>query len=130
MNDDRGGGGSQVDPLVALLLRHEGLRRSPYRDASGNLTVGVGHNITANPILPAPNYPLTVTQCFDLLVKDISDVEDELTLAFAWFPTLDRVRQAAVTDLCFNVGIGALKNFFRFLGYIQKSNWNGAAGDL
>jgi lysozyme len=123
-------GDSSLDPLEALLVKHEGLKLSPYRDANGFLTVGVGHNLAANPIVPEPTYPLTVDRCYDILRQDINIVEDQLSHHFSWYVRVDSVRASALVDLCFNVGIEGLLGFNAFLGYCQLANWNAAAGDL
>jgi lysozyme len=119
-----------TDPLVALLVRHEGLRRTPYRDTAGHLTIGAGHNLDAHPMPVGTAYPLSIAQCYALLGQDIADTEQELDKAFVWYAALDPVRQAAVTDLAFNVGVAGLQKFHQFLGYMAAGNWNAAGGDL
>ena len=118
------------DPLSQLLIRHEGVRYSPYTDTTGHLTVGVGHNLDAHPIVPPPTYPLDDEQVSTLLAQDIADAEDQLSLNVDFFPTLDTVRQAAMTDLCFNIGINSLLSFHMFLHFMGTQQWNAAAGDL
>jgi lysozyme len=113
-----------------MLIRHEGLKRQPYRDSAGVLTIGVGHNMQANPLPPGTEFPLSVADVMSILFKDIGNAEDDLVLAFDWFPKVDRIRQAALTDMCFNLGITKLMGFTTFLKLCAAGNWAGAAEDM
>ena len=63
-----------ADPLVDLLLKHEGLRLHPYDDVTGKppetlqgkITIGVGRNLT--------DVGITRTEALSLLKADIHDL--------------------------------------------------------
>lgn len=109
--------------LRTQLLRDEGLRLKPYVDTVGKVTVGVGRNLTDRGI--------TQTEALYLLENDISRCIRELVEAFPWFVGLDPVRQAALVNLNFNMGLGntkrGLRSFVNTLNDIQHGRYAEAA---
>jgi lysozyme len=89
--------------VEAKTKRREGLRLKMYRDSVGVWTIGWGHNLEARPI--------SRRAAQVILEDDLADVEDELLAAFPWVTELDPVRQAAVFDMCFNMGAETLQEF-------------------
>jgi lysozyme len=111
-----------VDPkLITLLVKHEGLRLFPYKDTAGYLTIGVGHNLTAN--------GLTHEQVMNILEDDINSTLTFLDKGVPWWRTLDEVRQRVMIDLAFNL-MGTLLTFKRMLTALQSHAWNVAADEL
>ena len=51
----------------------------------------------------------------------------ELTKAFEWFTHLDLVRQDAMMDMCFNLGISRLRGFRDALGEMSLANYEAAS---
>ncbi|MDE2233001.1 MAG: glycoside hydrolase family protein [Patescibacteria group bacterium] len=88
----------------------------------GNLTIGVGHNLSAKGLSPA------IRQL--LLEEDIQDVEDNLDERLPWWRNLSDNRQMAVADMCFNLGIGGLLEFPKFLAAMHAGNWSEAVQEL
>lgn len=89
------------DALLAFVKTQEGLRLDPYMDAAGFPTIGYGHRI---PSLTHP--PITEAEADELLSDDLLlSAKSALTLS----PNLKNagLRLAAITDFCFNVGVGA-----------------------
>lgn len=99
----------------ALLLKHEGLRLKPYRCTSGKLTIGVGRNLEDTGI--------TEDEAYHMLAHDIVRVYQELDDALVWFTALDSVRQLALVDMCFNLGLQGLLQFKRMLSAIEACDW-------
>lgn len=107
--------------IADMLLRHEGLRAIPYLDSVGVWTVGVGHNMTR---------PLSASAIRHILTDDIRDATNDLHHAFNWFAELDDDRQAAMINLCFNLGLHRLRGFVKFLAAMELGNYETAAKEL
>jgi len=112
-----------LDALKADLVRDEGLRLRIYTDTVGKVTVGVGHNLTDRGISKAV--------CDLLLNEDIAEVIAQLNANEPWWQNLDPVRQRALANLTFNVGIENLLHFHRdTLTLMQGGFWDAAANAL
>lgn len=108
--------------LKAQLIRHEGLRLKPYRCPAGFLTIGVGRNLETRGI--------TAGEADTLLEHDIDLCLRLLTDRFAWFADLDGVRQRALVDLCFNLGMPTLLEFTRALAAMAKGDYETAGAEF
>lgn len=90
-----------IDDLLNFVKVQEGLRLDPYLDAAGYPTIGYGHRIPS-----MDHAPITEAEA-DLLLSDdlLLTSKSALTLS----PNLLHAgrRLSAITDFCFNVGIGA-----------------------
>lgn len=118
--------------LRLALIRDEGLRIKAYDDATGqelkpgdtlrgNLTIGIGHNLTANGLKP--------NEIEYICDGDIEDVVRMLDRRIPWWNGLDEVRQRVLVNLGFNLG-GRLFEFHRTLGRIEEGDYAGAAESL
>lgn len=121
--------------LVSDLERDEGVRLFPYRDSRGFLTIGVGHNITADPAMAAQisqlmRVGISQAQVGTLLASDIAAVERRLDADLPWWRSLDDVRQDVVVNLAFNLGEGKLATWHHTLGDIQAGRFKAAEVDL
>jgi lysozyme len=119
--------------LRQQLKKHEGVRQFVYDDASGNLineacfvrgkpTIGVGRNLA--------DRGLADDEIDYLLDNDINDCIAEAQKKFRWFEALDPVRQAAVVELVFNLGLTRLSGFKKFLNFMNEHRYTQAAGEL
>lgn len=108
--------------LVSMLIRHEGMKFFPYRDTVGKLTIGVGRNLD--------DVGITHNEALALLQHDISTATNECLHAFPWFADLTEGRQAAMVNLCFNMGLTKLGKFVRFLSAMELGNYDTAANHL
>ncbi len=102
-----------------LLIKHEGLRLKPYECTAGDMTIGVGRNLDS--------MGLSEDEVYYLLANDIRRCEQELTKAFEWFTHLDLVRQDAMMDMCFNLGISRLRGFRDALREMSLANYEAAS---
>ena len=102
-----------------LLIKHEGLRLKPYECTAGDITIGVGRNLES--------MGLSEDEVYYLLANDIRRCEQELTKAFEWFTHLDSVRQDAMMDMCFNLGISRLRGFEKALEAMEDGDYEEAA---
>jgi lysozyme len=108
------------------LLRQEltiqdGKKKIPYRDFLGNWTVGIGHNLSK---------PLSDTIIELLFTEDLAEAIDSLDESLPWWRTLDEVRQRALVNLCFNMGIGGLLTFKKTLAFFKLGFYEDAAENL
>ena len=118
--------------LRAQLARHEDRRRFVYDDATGKPiaegtfvrglpTVGVGRNLATK--------GLDDVEIDFLLDHDIDDALAEAQ-AFRFFESLDPVRRAVIVELLFNMGLGKLRGFKKFLSAMAEHRWPSAADEL
>ena len=108
--------------LIDTLVRHEGLRRLAYEDSVGVLTIGVGRNIE--------EVGLSDDEIYYLLKNDIRRCETELHNSFRWYKDLDQVRQEAMINLCFNLGITKLRKFKLALRAMEVKDYEDAADEF
>jgi lysozyme len=121
--------------FIADLIRDESIRLSPYVDCCGrdwracvevpckvarehrrgNLTVGIGRNLDG--------VGITRDEAFTLCNHDIDTVLHELRIQFPWFGTLDEVRQRALANMTYNLGLPKLLGFYDTLKAIGDSDW-------
>lgn len=115
-----------TDSTRALLRTHlkqaEGLRLKPYHDTTGHLTIGYGRNLDANGISPS--------EAEFLLEHDISGVIEQVRRYLPWVDTLDEIRQAAVMELAFNLGLAGLLKFGRTLVALHEGRYADASQHL
>ena len=106
--------------LRAQLTRHEGLRLKAYRDTVGKLTIGIGRNLD--------DVGIAVDEADYLLTNDIDRAVRGLVARYpAWFPKLDPVRQAVLTNMCFNLGLTRLAGFHRTLACVARGQYGEAS---
>ena len=108
--------------LRDMLIRHEGLRRKPYRDTVGKLTIGVGRNLD--------DVGITRDEALILLDHDIAKVRREVKRAFAWFPRLNTARQNVVLNMVFNLGLPRFRRFRKTIAAIKDKRWDDAADEM
>jgi len=106
------------EKLAADLRQAEGLRLKAYRDTEGVLTCGFGTNLEQ----------LTIT-------RDLADqwLNDKILEAehdaqtFPWYAGLDSVRQRAIVELLYNLGLTRLRLFRVALRALAAGEWDAAA---
>jgi lysozyme len=116
--------------LIAELRRDEGVRYSPYSDTKGIPTVGVGHNLNAKPLPAGWKYPLNDIQVNSLLDDDLEDVFHDLDRNLPWWTDLNDVRQRALANMCFNLGITKLLGFKNTLVFMRQGKYDAAADGM
>jgi lysozyme len=103
------------------LLRDEGYRTTVYADSRGIPTIGVGRNLR--------DVGLSASEVQFLLDNDIKKVQTALQ-PFAWYAGLDSVRQGAIQNMAFNLGVEGLLHFPHFIAYLARQDWQSAANEL
>lgn len=107
--------------LVEQLVLHEGLRRFPYADTTGHLTIGVGRNLTDKGI--------TFGEAMILLDHDLDEAITDLA-DFPWFAGLDAVRQRVLVDMRLNLGAAGFRGFKRMIRMLSEEKYALAAGSM
>lgn len=107
---------------LAHLKDHEGFRSKPYLDTVGKTSIGYGRNLS--------DVGISQREADFLLTDDIEKATAQCRSAFDWFDALDSVRQDAVVNLVFNMGLEGLKTFHLFLAAMANKDWPQAAFQL
>lgn len=108
--------------LFVQLETHEGVSLKPYTDTVGKLTIGVGRNLTDRGI--------SEEESDVLLLNDIGRVRVELHETFPWFDALDSVRQAAIVNIAFNIGLTRLRTFRKALAAMAHKQYGQASDEF
>lgn len=101
------------------LLRDEGLKLKPYKCTAGKTTIGVGRNLDDRGI--------TLLEADFLLANDISACAKDLDAFLPWWKKMTEVRQRALLNMCFNIGIHRLMGFRKMLIALKKEDYSEAA---
>ncbi len=111
-----------MSKLIEQLKIHEGVRTHAYLCSENKITVGVGRNLDSN-----GGIGLSEDEIDYLLSNDIKRCRDELEFNFDWFKELDEVRQDAMINLCFNIGITSLRKFAKASAAMNVQDYEAAA---
>lgn len=90
----------------------------PYLDTEGVSTIGYGRNLRDNGI--------TEEEANYLFNNDLNRCEREL-LECSWYINQPEGVQEALINMCFNLGIGRLKQFKRMIEALAAKNYTLAA---
>ena len=112
-----------MSKLSDQLRIHEGVRSHVYLCTAGYETIGVGRNIAESGI------GLSDDEIDYLLENDIKRCKQEL-VSLSWLPDLDPVRQDAIVNLCFNLGLTRLMGFENAMGAMAVGDYEKAADEF
>ena len=107
--------------LIAMLQRHEGLRLKPYKCTAGKVSIGYGRNLD--------DMGISEVEAMVLLRHDIERCYNELNV-FSWFADLDQVRQEALIDMLFNLGLPTFLEFKKTLKFVAEGKYSQAAEEM
>ncbi len=106
--------------LRLSLIKHEGVRLTPYTDTTGNLTVGVGRNLSK---------PLSKQVWGMMLTEDIDEAVEN-TKDLPWFQPLNDTRQRVIVEMVFNMGLQRFLTFHNFIASLKSGNFEMAAFEM
>ncbi len=120
-----------LDHLDAQLEVEEGNRALIYDDATGkpfkkgdtlkgNLSAGIGINL----MVPFAPEELAFLEKFR-----IAKVQDSLK-TYAWYADQDQVRQVALADIAYNIGVSGLLHWPHFLSFMAKKDYAAAVAEI
>lgn len=115
-----------ITNIVDQLLRDEGFCATPYKDTRGFTTVGIGHNLDANPLVNEL-YPMAIDRAKELLGWDLQRITAKLYFYMPWVPKLPDVYKGVLQNMSFNMGANGLEQFHHMLGSIQIGDYAQAA---
>tara|TARA_R100001086_G_scaffold67932_1_gene32000 strand:- start:122 stop:526 length:405 start_codon:yes stop_codon:yes gene_type:complete len=107
-----------------MIKRHEGVKSKVYLCSAGYETIGVGRNISESGL------GLSDDEIDYLLDNDIKRVQEELRETYFWFGGLNDVRQDAMVDICFNLGLTKLRGFTNALTAMSREQFDVAADEF
>lgn len=113
-----------MSKLSDQLRIHEGVRSHAYKCSANMITVGVGRNIDENGGLG-----LSDDEIDYLLENDIRRCKQEL-ITLPWFSQIDSVRQDALINMCFNLGMTRLLGFKNALTAMSVGDYDTAADEF
>lgn len=103
--------------LVSQLKRDEGLRLEAYQDTLGYWTIGYGH--TGSEVVEGLIIDKATAE--RLLLEDIEEAK-QIARKLEFFDRLDPVRQAAIINMCFQLG-NKIFQFKRTLAAIRDEKY-------
>lgn len=109
------------------LKKVEGFKLKPYSDAKGNMSIGIGHNVSSDSKYKYKN-KITKEQAYNLLKDDLLEskrVLKNLTHGKKFSPN----QEEALVDLVFNLGGKKLENS-KLIKNINAGNLDGAATEF
>lgn len=112
---------------------HEGLRLLPYYCTAGKLTIGVGHNCEARDFTEEEKkaigdwkHGITKNAAYMILKNDVQICLEQLK-KIEFFSSLDKERQYALLDMCFQMGYRRLACFHKTLKWMKQGLFKFAA---
>lgn len=111
-----------MNSLLEQLIRDEGMVLHPYTDTVGKVTIGCGRNLT--------DVGITKEEAIYLCSNDIQNATQHLQQSLPWTDGLDDVRRDALIAMTFNMGIGRLCGFKKFLSALQVGDWKTARNEM
>ena len=107
---------SNLKDLRLELIADEGIRRRPYKDTLGVLTIGVGHNLQkeglcAEAIMAQLDYDIR-TKCLPLYDR------------LYWLSGKPEVIQRVLLNMAFQMGIEGVLSFKATLAAAQAEQWS------
>ena len=108
--------------LKELLTRHESYKQFAYTDTTGNLTIGIGRNLSDRGI--------STTEALQLLDEDILYFSGKLSHHLNFFNKLSEHRKIALIDMCFNLGVNGFLKFTKMILALEAHDYERAADEM
>lgn len=105
--------------LRGMIMTNEGFRGLPYKDTTGNETIGYGHKLNGRPISERAGGVM--------LDDEIQWHMAELDSNLPWFDGLDDARKCVLVDMSYNLGYMGLMEFKNMLECVQKGQYANAS---
>lgn len=110
-----------MNPLNAIVLKHEGLKLKPYKDTRGFTTIGVGRNLDVCGI--------SSEEAYTMLDNDLTRCQLEL-ISFSWYGCMDEIRKGVIIELVFNVGLSKALQFTKMIAALKILDYPTASKEL
>ena len=115
------------DELKNRIKKHEGFRDVMYLDSLGKKTIGYGHLVTEDGILPGIQY--SKKELDELFEKDFSTALKDATKLVSH---LDLPNEAfnVIIEMCFQLGLPKVTKFVNFLDALKNHDYSRAANEM
>jgi GH24 family phage-related lysozyme (muramidase)/GNAT superfamily N-acetyltransferase len=134
---------SKIEKFRQMIIRHEGMSNTVYKDSTGHNSIGIGFNLErpdAAKILSAlgKDYSAIMSGKDSLSDDEINklfnmSVNEAVKSARKVFAGLDKMPAEAkfvALDLIFNIGEAGVSKFKNFIAAMNSSDWGTAADEL
>jgi lysozyme len=125
------------DPVVQQIKIDEGFRTYAYKDTQGNRTIGYGYNLDANPLaLDAAELQrlnlvgVSEPKACEYIVRTLEIVRTQLKNHFEWYEELPENPKQVLDNMTYNLGIGGILEFKKFLYCLWCRDYQGAAHEM
>jgi len=119
-----------MTPTKKMIMAHEGVRHTPYKDSLGLWTVGVGHLIGDGKTLPdSMNKRFSDDEVFTMFDEDYEH-HAKAARKIPGYNRLGTPAQGALEDLTFNMGPTWYKKWPNLTGQLSAGDTEGAAQNL
>lgn len=109
------------DAMIEQVKAHEGLRLKVYDCTEGYKTIGYGRNLETNGI--------SEEEAEEMLMNDLAKVESKLD-SIGLLDGHNDARQAALINMCFQIGFAGLMRFTNTLRYLKSHQYDEAAKEM
>lgn len=134
--------------IEAMLRLDEGIRTRWYLDSEGYPTIGIGHLLIFEKTRDTAKINAAISSAVGRTVTNGTITAEEVSLLFqqdlntvrsgissnskvrAVYVTLNRPRQMAIENMCFQMGVGGVAKFTNALNAMQSQNWQRAYAEL
>ncbi len=107
--------------LKQLIVSHEAKTNYPYVDTEGNVTIGIGYNLTDRGLPDS-----WINQQYD---DDVQYFDKALSLDYPWYTELCDARRMVLLDMCF-MGYKTFRTFHKMLFALELRNYEDAADEI
>ena len=107
--------------LKERIKRHEGCRRTPYRDSEGILTVGYGRNLES--------VPFSMGEINYMFENDFRKAK-QYAETFVAYEFLNEPRRGVLIEMIFQMGARTVKKFKRFLAAALAGDYEQAYDEM
>lgn len=112
--------------LTRQLRGDEDTRPQVYKDSLGFFTIGTGRLVDER----MPGSGLRQSEMDFMLANDIAERKASLTQRLPWFYLVDPVRQGALLNMSFQLGVDGLLGFKNTLELVRKGQFSDAADNM
>lgn len=104
------------------LAEDEGFSGVPYKCTSGKVTIGYGFNLD--------DWPLTPAECLPILKSRADKVKADLANRIGAFYRLPEAAQDVLINMAYQMGVGGLMGFKRFLRALEAGKFEDAYHEM
>ena len=110
-----------MDKLIAMLKRHEGVKTHAYKDSLGVWTIGCGRNISNS--AKQHGLGLSEDEIDYMLSNDVARTIAELAKEYPWFNDLEEgARRDGIINMHFNLGRVRFASFRLAIAHMEKGD--------